>query len=676
MEVRATLFGMRWSLLVVACVLPSCGCPNDSVGVATDAATGTDTEDPSTSLAPTTTGEPETSESSSEGETGIPADCTADTDCDDDNACTIDACDAGECAPPQAVPSNACRPQIEVDFPPRAATLVDASPVVTVTGRVTSAAGPIAWLEIGGEEVEVAPDGSFSHDITALTGGNTLVLEAEDVFEVGRRRVQSFLWSTSYLLPTEPDEGIVDQGLGLYLDQETLDDGDRTPPIDDVASLLAVAVETIDISQFVPATPIYSGGGYNVYVTDVDYTSTDVQLTSIEGALHLVASLEGIQGDLLFDCVNAACFNLDQTGGFTATRISADTDLDVYANASHQLVADPVNPQTAIVDFDVTVDNAVVNFLVSLIEPFILNGIVADIEAELTTTIDTLLGPALTEAFTGLAPNSTLNFPDIADAASPIEVALVTDFRSTDWDDGGGVIVLRAGGYPAVIEAPYRNLGIPERADCGDGPSEVSLPRDGALEIGLTDDMLNELLNGAWRGGLLEFDMPDELLGPDSRLISDLQIHISGMLAPTASDCAQDGVVRAHLGDVRIDGSLLLNGNPVDFVAYSSLVASLEFSVIPNGIAITIGDVEQIETELTVMQDGQLDAEKVLRPALESQLVDGLIGAISEGGLGEIVLPEIDLSATLGLPAGSAVIQIQTESADRDPGTTVITGRL
>ncbi len=667
---------MRWSLVVVACLVPSCGCPNDPVGVATDSATGTDTEDPTTTTQTPTTGPQESSEGSSDGETGIPADCVADSDCDDDNPCTIDACDAGACAPPEAVRSNECRPQIEVDFPPRAATLVDASPIVTVTGRVTSAAGPIAWLEIGGEPVEVAPDGSFSHDVSAVTGGNTLVLETEDVFEAGRRRVQSFLWATSYLLPTKPPEDIVDQGLGLYLDQETLDDGDRTPPIDDVASLLDIAVQTIDIDQFVPDTPIYSGGGYNVYVTNVDYATTSVALTSVEGALHLVASLNGIEGDLLFDCVNPACFNLDQTGGFTATRIGADTDLDVYVDANHRLVADPVNPQTDVVDFDVYVDNVVVDFLVSLIEPFILDGIVADIEAELASTIDTLLGPALTEAFTGLAPNSTLRFPDIADPKNPIEVELFTDFRSTDWDNGGGVIVLRAGGYPAEIEAPYRNLGVPARAGCGGGPSQVTLTRQGALEIGLTDDMLNELLNGAWRGGLLEFDMPDELLGPDSRFISDLQIHISGMLAPTASDCARDGIVRAHLGDVRIDGSLQLNGNPVDFVAYSSMLANLQFSVIPNGIAIAIADVEQIETELTVMQDASLDAEKLLVPALESQLVDGLIGAISEGGLGQIVLPQIDLSPTLGLPAGTAMIQIQTESVGREPGTTVITGRL
>jgi hypothetical protein len=646
--------------------------------MATDTETGSETGMLTTTTMPATT-EPEEGSSSSEesSDSGPPPACVDDGDCDDDNACTVDTCgNDGMCAPPDAVSSNDCRPQIEVDFPPRAATLMDGSPVVIVTGRVTSAAGPIAWLEIGGEEVQIDADGSFAHEITAVTGGNTLVLETEDVFEARRRRVQSFLWSTSYRLPTTPDEGIADQGLGIWLDQETIDDGNRTPPIDDVGSLLAIAISTIDISQFVPEDPIYSAAGYDVYVTDVDYGSSSVQLDAVEGALHLVASLNDIEGDLLFDCTSAACFNLDQTGGFTADAISAFTDLDVYANASHQLVADPVNPDTQVTGFDVYVNNTVVNFLVSLIEPFILDGVIAEIEADLEAQIDTLLGPALTEAFTGLAPNSTLSFPDIADPKVPIEVGLVTDFRSTDFDDDGGVIVLRGGGYPAVIETPYRNLGVPERAGCGEGVGEIALPREGALEIGLSDDLLNQLLNAAWRGGLLEFDMPDALLGKDSRLISDLQIHISGMLAPTASDCTRDGLVRAHLGDVRIDGSLVLNGTPIDFVAYSSLVAALEFSVIPNGIAITIGDVESIETELTVMQDGQQDAEKVLAPALESQLVDGLIGAISDGGLGEIRLPEIDLSATLGLPAGTATIQIQTEEAGRQPGTTVITGRL
>jgi hypothetical protein len=106
------------------------------------------------------------------------------------------------------------------------------------------------------------------------------------------------------------------------------------------------------------------------------------------------------------------------------------------------------------------------------------------------------------------------------------------------------------------------------------------------------------------------------------------------------------------------------------------MIANLEFTTTANGVAITIDDVERIATELTVHEDGQDDAEAVLEPALEAQLVDGLIDAISEGGLGEISIPEIDLSLNLGLPAGTAAVQVTPDSVDRQPGTTVITGHL
>ena len=71
-----------------------------------------------------------------------------------------------------------------------------------------------------------------------------------------------------------------------------------------------------------------------------------------------------------------------------------------------------------------------------------------------------------------------------------------------------------------------------------------------------------------------------------------------------------------------------------------------------------------------------LGVEELLRFTLEQELVDGLIGAIAAGGLGEVNMPSVDLSATLGLPAGTAMIQISTTSADRHPGGVVIGGHL
>ncbi|MCX4241713.1 hypothetical protein [Paraliomyxa miuraensis] len=685
---------MRWlgscsygSLLLLS-VLTACrdDPPTSADGTDTDVGTGpgtaTDTEGVDETADPDTTagtGEP----------TGEPPPepCIRNDDCEDGNACTEDVCNSGVCEVGDAVISNECRPTIDVDFPPRAATLQDDSPVVTVTGTVHSGAGPIASLTLNGEDVEVAADGSFSHDVTAQVGGNTLVFETLDTFDQPRKRVQSFLWSPSYRLPTVPENGITDEGLAIYLDQPTLDDGNHNPPPNDVATLLGLALETVDLQQFInPGVPITSSAGYNVYLTTIQHTDTDVALEAIDGGIELQGFVYGISGDLVFDCTIPACqlAGGDGTGDMTIDSIRVTSDLLLSVNANNQVVVTSANTQTNVVNLDITSNNAWTNFLITVIEPFIIGGVVADIEAELTMQVDSLLGPALSQAFNGLAPNSVLQFPNLADPMQPIEVELVTDFFATDFHDGasppagsppqGGVIVLRGGGYAVAPVAPYENLGIPDRYGCGDG-STLQMPRDGLLEIGLTDDLLNQLLHGAWEGGLLEFDMPPELL-PANGLISDVEIHVSGMLAPTASDCSPDAQVRAHLGDVRIEGSLMLGMAPITFTAYSTLLAGLEFTPTSSGVAITISEVEQVDTELTVNEDDSIETEPLLASTLETQLVDGVLGAIASGGLGAIDLPQIDLSPTLGLPPGTAQLTITTTQATRAPGVTVIVGHL
>lgn len=678
----------RWCA-AASVALALAGCGDDATGASADG-TGTGTagssgDGPSTLDGADSTGD--SGDPTQGGETGEP--CVRNDDCDDGNECTEDVCNAGVCEVGAAVESNACRPQIDVDFPPRAATLQDDSPVVTVAGRAHSGAGPIAWLTLNGEEVTVGEDGSFSHDFDAQMGGNTLVLETADVFDAQRKRVQSFLWSTSYREPVGgPPAGVTPDGLGVYLAQETLDDGDRSQPLDDIASLVALAVENIDIQQFIdPATPLTNSAGYNVYLTSIERDSTSAALQAIDGGIELTARLEDISGDLFFDCTIPACVLAggDGTGGMTITHVEVTSDLLLSVDGTQQLIVTSSNTQTSVVGLNIFSNNLWTNFLITIVEPFIIGGVVSDIESELTSQVDALLGPALSQAFNGLAPNTTLSFPNIADPATSIAVDLYTDFHDTDFHDGaqppspsppqGGVIFMRGGGYAHESVAPYRNLGVPDRAGCGTGTGGVAVPREALLELGMGDDMLNQLLFGAWRGGLLEADLPPGLLGGGG-FIEDLEIGISGMLAPTASDCSPDGQVRAHVGDLRIEGSLTLGVTPITFTAYSSLLAGLEFTPTDTGVAITISEVEQIDTELTINEDDAIEQEPLLEAALENELVAAVLGAIADGGLGGIELPTIDLSASLGLPPGTASVTIQTDEVTRSPGVTVIRGHL
>src|SRR5689334_8065796 len=103
---------MRWGRLLLGLCATAIACGDDSshpgadgsVG-GTDSATGGPSDGPG-------------SASADEADTTVGG-----CDCDDDNECTEDSCDGGTCTHTPMAPSNECRPQIDVDFPPRAATI-------------------------------------------------------------------------------------------------------------------------------------------------------------------------------------------------------------------------------------------------------------------------------------------------------------------------------------------------------------------------------------------------------------------------------------------------------------------------------------------------------------------------------------------------------------------------
>ena len=85
------------------------------------------------------------------------------------------------------------------------------------------------------------------------------------------------------------------------------------------------------------------------------------------------------------------------------------------------------------------------------------------------------------------------------------------------------------------------------------------------------------------------------------------------------------------------------------------------------------GGASYTEVEM-LTDDANIAMESNYVELLEAQLVDGLLGQLGTTGFGAISLPMIDLSAMLGLPAGTAVLTIHTDSVARTDGTSVIVG--
>lgn len=609
-------------------------------------------------------------------------------DCDDADPCTVDACTGGECThDPQL--TNECRPAIEIDHPARGATLVgDAgAPTVVVTGTVDSGLGDITGLTCNGEPVTIAGDGSFAHEIAVDIGGNVLVCETEDTAGNARRRVQSFLWSTGYRKPTSRTDAPVAEGLAFWLAQESLDDGDHSMPLDDLATAMELALSTFDIGAFAdPKTSIASSAGYDIYLTDLTLESASVALDGADGGITMRAGLTDIVGDLRFDCTNFGCelAGGDGTGGVSVTEVQVTGTLLLSANADHLLSA-------TLVDVDATVDpddveiwsnNVWTNLLLGVVELFIHDSLVADLEAALEDQLQSNLGPALANGLSALTLATTFEFPNLGNARKSIPVDLTADFAHTDFHDGaappadspprGGAVVLRAGGAEGLSVSRFENLGVPDRDGCGTGAQGLAVPREAPLEISLADDTLNQLLYAGWRGGLLEFPLGGINGGG---LIDNLQVDVSGMLAPTVSDCGMNGELLATIGDIDIDATFEIGGNPVSFQAFTTLVMKVDITATENGIQLDLASVQRVETELTA-DDSNITMEASYIELLEAQLVDGLLGQLGTTGFGAISLPQIDLSGMLGLPAGSAVLTIHADSVSRSDGTSVIAAHL
>ncbi len=619
--------------------------------------------------------------------------------CDDNNACTANFCDPIAGCGYNVVQSFTCRPTITVTYPPRGATIQGGVPgTVNVTGTVSSGAGAITSFQINGQNVAVNPvNGSFSLVVVPDVGGNTLEFVAVDELGTEDARVQGYHYSSAYTLATPQGGGNVNPGLGIYLGQTSIDDK-LAPPPTDLAAIFKGVLDGFDLSSFFdPNTPIARQAGFDIYVTSLNFAGSTVALDAIDGGLHIRASLNTITGGLFFDCTTLTCFFLggDSTGSLTISSIVIDADLLMSVTAANTLEVSVINAATSVNNLDIRSNNGWTNFLLTIIKPIIRGGIVSDLETELNSQLSTVLGPLLADGLGALAFNQVFSLPRLDGSPPAIDIALESDFSTTDFQDAnpgpqGGAFGLRAWATAANRGTPNTgvfngNLGVPMRVGCGAG-QQLVIPKAAPLEIVFADDTINQILRAAWWGGLLQFPVDPSLLGNVDLAqygVTNLDLDVSGYLPPVASDCA-NGELRLYIADLRIDTTLDLFGQPVTAIVYVAFDAPITLAANPatGDIEIVIQAIENVQLEVNVTNEAALGVEPALASLLETQLVPALGGLLGNGTpLAAFPLPEIDLSASLGQPPNTSLIKIVpitngTLPNTRQSGNTVIYGRL
>ncbi|MBP47025.1 MAG: hypothetical protein CMH53_03720 [Myxococcales bacterium] len=596
--------------------------------------------------------------------------------CDDKNACTADSCDAKKGCVFTIKVTNACRPNISVDFPPRGATIKSSIGFIEVKGSVKSGAGPIKSLTLNGGKLTVKADGSFKKVIQVTSGGNTLVFVAKDSLGTERKRVQAFLWSNNYRKPIAAKvmSGATDPGIAYYLSKQAIDDGKHDLPPNDLATIFEIFMQSFDIGAILPS-PAYDQGGLKVTLSNLKYGKAKVSMSPVPGAFRLVATVPNLTSDL-----KAQFGWFSPNGKLTIKAIKIEADV-VPTVVNYKLVVDLKNVKISLDGFDIKLSG-----LASL-----LNGIVAGLKDTFVTSLQTSfadtikkeIGPVVASAFSALAISFPFAIPALDGSNEVIQADVKTDFSKVSIDDKGSVFWLRAQGSSKKSNT-VDNLGIPDRIGCGTGIQEVVVPQKDPLELTLSDDTLNQVMYALWLGGMLEFTIPASFLGQVDLTqygVTNLKMKAKALLAPTVSDCNPKKELQAHIGDMLIEASMELLGQKLDVELWITVAIGVDVKLAKNAkgnseLSIGLTEVKSLDIEANIKQDNLIGSETVIAGLVGDNLVSGLLGSLGGGALGSFELPTIDLSgAVKGLPPGTG-IAIAPKTIVRKAGNTIVGGAL
>ena len=360
----------------------------------------------------------------------------------------------------------------------------------------------------------------------------------------------------------------------------------------------------------------------------------------------------------------------DFDGTMTVATLTATAQVQLSVDPStHTLVATVGTVNVAMSNPSISI-SGIIGLLISPLINLLVPIFKGDIESTFSSTLKDVIGPLVADALNGLALSFDFDLPSFDPTADPVAVQVVTDFQAVDFTPAGGALILRGGAYTSPVVTPYTNLGSVIRGNCGAPGFKLTPPKAAPLELLLSDDLINEILYSAWRGGFLEFDVPPELLaGVDVSQfgIGKLDVSVSAMLAPVVSDCAT-GTSTVHIGDLKINAALDLFGQQMDVVMHVSLTTEIVFSAADGELSFGLAAIESIDSDIAVLQEHLVASEGAVADLVNQNLIPALIGGLGGGALGSFPLPELDVSGVK--------IAIEPTSVSRGPGQTVVSGNL
>jgi hypothetical protein len=524
-------------------------------------------------------------------------------------------------------------PLLDIWNPPRGAW--NWGSAGTVDGQVTDEWSDVAGLQINGVDVAWAADGTFS---------------APQDYDFGVNLVESLAWDTDDN-STDDTRAVLagsflpyGAGLGNGLEAR-LNEG----AIDTLETLGEGLVAGTDLTALIPS-PVWSQSAetcidlgwfgeycwtwYSIalYIYSPSISGTDLELDPRTGWIDAMAT---IYNPVLYWYASGTVLGIGYSGSgdIRASAITVDMDLTPYVSGGQLYVGiSNVNCDTSGFDFDwdswvwdvidffgIPIDSIIAGLVESAVEGVIADQVPALLEdalgsLELATDLD-LLGN--TYAFDA-APYA------VSVDEQGITLDLATTFTAYNW------------------YSPY----TPEGSLYAGYSTPVYATTPG-MDIGVSEDFINQAMLAMWGGGLLEMTVSGNELGLDvSELqfifpeMTELNIEVSALLPPVVVPGTGTALLDMQLGDLMLS----LYGGPIGedtllLRAYVSVFAGMDVTVDSDlTLSMELSDVtvafDVVHPEANTL--GAADTEELL------QALVPLFLPLLTDSLGEIPMPAIE----------------------------------
>jgi len=645
--------------------------------------------------------------------------------CDDGNDCTADFCTPGGGCAHKAMPE--CRPQIVIDWPARGVTMntygalnASGERKICVRGHIEYPMGGllVPWVTLNGRQCLVSPldqhfvcprtmddgsgvctrndDGSLNgYPMTLNQGFNPIVANAEDVscqmtgtVCFADHLVQSIYYSPKYypVDAANPDASRVPDGLKMFLGPTVWDDNDTRTP-NDIATVLTLLVQNLNIANLIQ-NPVTSGSfgwcKYRVNIRNVRYGPISVDLVPTWGGLFFKATIPSFRVDIDIPVSGFLCPDFSGRASASSIVIQATVMLSMGADGNPQ--GSIANPKVTVNGLNVSIDG-IWGFLFNWIIDFFEDDFARMIEDEFEKTMANDISRMVADAVKNLALDQNFEIPAFLPGAKSLTLRILAKPSTLEFTPAGGVIGM-ASTIVTPKGIPWTPLGSIGRASClGTEEGPLNFPKRGALEIGLHDDFFNLVPYALYWGGGLRLPIEAAALGGGafdlgSYGISELVLNLDFRLPPILSACNPQGKLMFQAGDIQIDGTMKLFGQPVTMRMFASLNSETVLTVTrnpqtgQNELGFGIREPVFIDIEIASIAGGLVGAEDSLGNLIRNTAIPMLLRALSGSTLVSFPIPEIDLHALAPeMPAGSK-IAIDIRELLRIDGNTVVSGNV